>query len=55
MRGYAAYIDDRYVDNHTDSRRARLSCLRSLEMDECVCNAELTPAATDGVQGFFTG
>lgn len=33
----AAYIDDRYVDEHADSRLDRLSRLRSLEADECVC------------------
>jgi len=33
----AEYIDDRYVDEHTDSRLDRLSRLRNLEADECVC------------------
>ena len=33
----AAYIDDRYVDEHTESRFDRLSRLRSLEADECSC------------------
>ena len=33
----AAYIDDRYVDEHTDSRFDRLSRLRSLEAGECGC------------------
>ena len=33
----AEYIDDRYVDEHADSRLDRLSRLRSLEADESVC------------------
>ena len=33
----AEYIDDRYVDEHTDSRLDRLSRLHSLEADESVC------------------
>ena len=33
----AEYIDDRYVDEHTDSHLDRLSRLHSLEADECVC------------------
>ena len=41
----AAYIDDRYVDEHTDSRIDRLSRLRSLEMDECVCAPAVPMAA----------
>ena len=41
----ASYIDDRYVDEHTDSRIDRLSRLRSLETDECICAPAVPMAA----------
>ena len=42
----AEYIDDHYVDEHTDSRRERLYRLRRLEMEESmVCGESAAPCA----------
>lgn len=43
----AEYIDDHYVDEHTDSRRERLYRLRHLEMEESViCEESAVPYAS---------
>ena len=44
----AAYIDDRYVEEHSDSRLDRLSRLRSLKADECSC-APVAPMAAQSL------
>ena len=42
----AEYIDDHYVDEHTDSRRERLYRLRRLEMEESLaCEKSAAPCA----------
>ena len=42
----AEYIDDHYVDQHTDSRRERLRRLNRLEMEESmVCEKAVAPCA----------
>lgn len=42
----AEYIDDHYVDQHTDSRRERLRRLNRLEMEESiVCEKDAAPCA----------
>ena len=48
----AEYIDDHYVDEHTDSRRERLRRLNRLEMEESlVCEKAAAPMAVGAVGG----
>ena len=52
----AEYIDDHYVDEHTDSRRERLYRLKRLEMEESlVCEKSAAPCAPMAVGAVSCG
>lgn len=52
----AEYIDDHYVDEHTDSRRERLYRLRRLEMEESMaCEKSAAPCAPMAVGAVGSG